>query len=119
MALAKLSDSSNSKDIKILVEQARKASELLKTLSHESRLMILCMLSEREMSVSEIEESMNLPQATVSQQLARLRMDNLVSTRRSGRLIYYRIADTGISGVVESLYDVFCKSSACNEKTST
>lgn len=102
--------SASSEDIKILVEQAKKAAELLKALSHESRLMILCMLSEREMSVSEIEELMHLPQATVSQQLARLRLDNLVTTRRNGRLIYYRIADTGVSNVVESLYDVFCKS---------
>lgn len=108
---SKTSESSGNNDIKVLVEQARKASELLKALSHESRLMILCMLSEREMSVSEIENLMSLPQATVSQQLARLRVDNLVSTRRSGRLIYYRIADTGVSSVVESLYDVFCKSS--------
>ena len=99
----------DSKDFDILVAQARKAAELLKALSHESRLMILCMLSEKEMTVSEIEDSMNLPQATVSQQLARLRLDNLVMTRRSGRLIYYRIADTGVSNVVESLYEVFCK----------
>lgn len=85
---------SSAQNLEILVEQARKAAELLKALSHESRLMILCMLSEREMSVSEIEECMDLPQATVSQQLARLRQDKLVSTRRSGRLIYYRIADS-------------------------
>ncbi|MFT5893610.1 MAG: DNA-binding transcriptional ArsR family regulator [bacterium] len=110
MPAPKIFDSSSSEDVRVLVEQARKASELLKALSHESRLMILCMLSDREMSVSEIEKSMNLPQATVSQQLARLRLDNLVSTRRNGRLIYYRIADTGVSSVVESLYEVFCKS---------
>lgn len=103
---------SSAQNLEILVEQARKAAELLKALSHESRLMILCMLSEREMSVSEIEECMDLPQATVSQQLARLRQDKLVSTRRSGRLIYYRIADSEVSGIVESLYNVFCKQSA-------
>ncbi|MFT4725560.1 MAG: DNA-binding transcriptional ArsR family regulator [Granulosicoccus sp.] len=57
---------------------------------------------------------MSLPQATVSQQLARLRLDDLVSTRRSGRLIYYRIADTGISNIVEFLYEVFCKPSPEN-----
>jgi DNA-binding transcriptional ArsR family regulator len=92
-----------------LAIQARKASELLKALSHETRLMILCLLSEREMSVSEIEEIIKLPQATVSQQLARLRLDKLVTTRREGRQIHYRIADKDVSSVVESLYDIFCK----------
>lgn len=111
MALPKVTADMKPKDMEVLVEQARKASELLKALSHESRLMILCVLSEREMTVSEIEDVMRLPQATVSQQLARLRLDKLVTTRRDGRLIYYRIADTEVSSVVESLYDVFCKGS--------
>lgn len=108
MALPKVASGMKPKDMQILVEQARKASELLKALSHESRLMILCILSEREMTVSEIEDIMRLPQATVSQQLARLRSDKLVTTRRDGRLIFYRIADTEVSSVVESLYEVFC-----------
>jgi len=92
-----------------LMLQARKASELLKALSHETRLMILCLLSEREMSVSEIEEIIKLPQAAVSQQLARLRLEKLVIARREGRQIYYSIADKDVSSVVESLYDIFCK----------
>lgn len=109
MALPKLSGDVSDADMKTLTTQARKASELLKALSHETRLMILCLLSEREMSVSEIEEIIKLPQATVSQQLARLRLDKLVTTRREGRQIHYRIADKDVSSVVESLYDIFCK----------
>jgi len=69
----------------------------------------LGLLSEGEMSVSEIEQIMQLPQATVSQQLARLRMDKLVLTRREGRVVYYRIADEGVSRIIESLYALFCK----------
>ena len=109
MALPRLSPDASEQDVKALVTQARKASELLKALSHETRLMILCLLSEREMSVSEIEEIIKLPQATVSQQLARLRLDKLVTTRRDGRQIYYRIANTDVGSIIESLYDIFCK----------
>lgn len=109
MALPVLTANATEHEIDLLVKQARKASELLKALSHETRLMILCLLSEREMSVSEIEEIIKLPQATVSQQLARLRLDKLVNTRREGRQIYYRIADKDVSTIVESLYDIFCK----------
>lgn len=109
MPLPKLSGNVSDTEMEALAVQARKASELLKALSHETRLMILCLLSEREMSVSEIEEIIKLPQATVSQQLARLRLDKLVTTRREGRQIHYRIADKDVSSVVESLYDIFCK----------
>lgn len=91
-----------------LLEQARKASELLKALSHETRLLVLCLLSEGEKSVSELEEIMSLPQAAVSQQLARLRFDGLVETRREGRMIYYSIASAEISTIVEQLYSLFC-----------
>ena len=80
-------------DMAILLDTARKASDLLKALSHETRLLILCLLSEGEKSVSELEEIMNMPQAAVSQQLARLRFDRLVATRRDGRMVYYSLAD--------------------------
>ena len=91
-----------------LQAQARRTSDLLKALSHETRLMILCLLSEREMSVSEIERVVALPQATVSQQLARLRLDRLVATRREGRTIHYRLADREIGHVIETLHELFC-----------
>jgi DNA-binding transcriptional ArsR family regulator len=96
-------------DVDELVAQARKASELLKALAHETRLLILCILSEGEKSVSELEETLNMPQAAVSQQLARLRLDGLVQPRRDGRMIYYSISDTEVSSIVASLYDLFCK----------
>lgn len=108
MALPKLAANMNLADAKALLEQARKASELLKALSHETRLLILCILSEGEKSVSDLEDILSMPQATVSQQLARLRIDGLVSTRREGRMIYYSIAGDDVSDVVETLYDLFC-----------
>ena len=108
MALPRLSPDAGAEEVQALYRQAKKASELLKALSHETRLMILCLLSEREMSVSEIEQTVQLPQATVSQQLARLRADALVSTRREGRMVYYRLADGGVGSLIESLYELFC-----------
>jgi len=109
MALPKLKKDAPPEEIAVLHEQAKRASELMKALSHETRLMILCLLNEQEMSVTEIEQIVGVPQATVSQQLARLRLERFVATRREGRMIYYRIADSEVAAVVESLYDVFCR----------
>ncbi|WP_224405047.1 helix-turn-helix transcriptional regulator [Afifella sp. IM 167] len=92
-----------------LVAQARLASDLLKALSHETRLLLLCLLSDGEKSVSELEEMLTMPQAAVSQQLARLRFDRLVTTRRDGRMIYYSIADEEVSRIIGALYDLFCR----------
>ena len=99
----------SAEDIEVLMEQARKAGDLLKALSHESRLLILCLLVEGEKSVSELEEILSMPQAAVSQQLARLRFDRLVQTRREGRMVYYSIANDEVSQLVKMLYDFFCK----------
>jgi len=97
-------------NIDILAGQARKASDILKALSHETRLLILWLLSESEKSVSELEELLALPQAAVSQQLARLRLDHLVSTRREGRIIHYSISSSEVSAIVASLYELLCDS---------
>ncbi|WP_054309562.1 metalloregulator ArsR/SmtB family transcription factor [Mesorhizobium sp. 1M-11] len=108
MSLPKINDTQSPEDFKKLLEQARMASELLKALAHEGRLLILCLLAEGEKSVSELEEAVRLPQAAVSQQLARLRFDRLVNTRRDGRTIYYSIASDEVSSVIEVLYNLFC-----------
>jgi DNA-binding transcriptional ArsR family regulator len=97
------------KDLDTLMSQARKAADLMKALSHESRLLILCILVEGERSVSELEEIMRLPQAAVSQQLARLRFDRLVKTRREGRTIYFSIGSDEVAQLVGMLYEFFCK----------
>lgn len=110
MTLPQLSANMDSEEFNVLVAQARKASELLKALSHETRLLILCILSEGEKSVSELEGILSMPQAAVSQQLARLRMDGLVETRRDGRMIHYSIVNHEVSSVVGTLYELFCRS---------
>ena len=109
MTLAQLKSLPDTSDPEALMEQARKASDMLKALSHETRLLILCILAEGEKSVSELEDILSMPQATVSQQLARLRFDRLVNARRDGRMIYYSIADEEVSSVIATLYELFCR----------
>jgi DNA-binding transcriptional ArsR family regulator len=92
-----------------LVGNSKRASSFLKALAHESRLMILCILAEGEKSVGELEDILSLRQPTVSQQLARLRADGLVSTRRDGKAIYYNLASDEARVVIGAIYDVFCK----------
>lgn len=89
--------------------KARAASSLLKALSHETRLLILCMVSREEKTVSEIEKLLGLQQAVVSQQLARLRADKILETRRDGRQIYYRIADPQLNDLISVLYKMYCE----------
>lgn len=106
--LPKIKPDQPQEEFDLLLAQARKASDLLKALSHESRLLILCILSEGEKSVSDLETIMRMPQAAVSQQLARLRFDGLVNTRRDGRVIYYSIAGEEVAAIIGSLYQLFC-----------
>jgi DNA-binding transcriptional ArsR family regulator len=92
-----------------LLARAQEASGFLKALSHETRLVILCLLLDGERTVGEIEQRLRLRQATVSQQLARLRADNLVDTRREGKNIYYSIRRPEVVEIIGSLYRTFCR----------
>jgi DNA-binding transcriptional ArsR family regulator len=96
-------------DVERMAGNAQRATDFLKALAHESRLMILCILTEGEKSVSELEELLSLRQPSVSHQLARLRGDGLVATRRDGKAIYYRLASEEARIVIGAVYDVFCR----------
>ncbi|MCU9846951.1 metalloregulator ArsR/SmtB family transcription factor [Defluviimonas sp. WL0024] len=91
-----------------MVTRAEEASAFLKALAHEGRLMILCHLSSGEKSVTELEQLLSSRQAAVSQQLARLRLEGLVTTRRDGKAIYYSLSDRRTERVIGLLYDMFC-----------
>ena len=93
-----------------MITNARKAAEFLKVLSHEARLVILCLLVEGEKSVTEIEQLVSLRQPAVSQQLARLRADNLVKTRRNGKSVYYSLVRPEVRDVIIALHAAFCPS---------
>jgi len=109
MDLLTLEGRSRAADLTRMVDNAKRASDFLKALAHESRLMILCILADGEKSVSELEEILDLRQPTVSQQLARLRADGLVSARRDGKAIYYSLASNEARVVIGAVYDVFCR----------
>ena len=96
-------------DINEIMASAREASKFLKALSHEARLVILCLLVEGEKSVSEIEQLLSLRQPAVSQQLARLRSDKLLETRRDGKNIYYSLARPEVREVIAALHAAFCR----------
>src|SRR5262245_48960652 len=95
-------------DAERMVDKAKRAADFLKALAHENRLMILCILAEGEKSVSELEKMLDLRQPAVSQQLARLRSDGLVDTRRDGKAIYYRLASEEARVIVGAVYECFC-----------
>lgn len=99
-------------DIGELLAQARQASELLKALSHEARLVVLCQLAEGEKTVTELEQLLGLRQPALSQQLARLRTDGLVGTRRDGRNIYYSLARDEVRDIIIALHKAFCRPAA-------
>ena len=93
----------------VVVEKAKSASNFLKAISHEGRLMILCHLVSGEKSVTELEDLISARQAAVSQQLSRLRLEGLVVPRRDGKTIYYRLADDKPKRILEVIYDFFCQ----------
>ncbi len=88
--------------------KAEQACRLLKVLSNPDRLKILCRLSEGELCVSDIEVALGITQPTLSQQLTVLRNEELVSTRREGKNIFYRIDSPQTLAVIKVLYEQFC-----------
>jgi DNA-binding transcriptional ArsR family regulator len=91
-----------------LVENAEKASNLLKIMSHPSRLMVLCHLMNGERPVSALNEAIPLSQSALSQHLAGLRQAGLVETRRESQAIYYRLKSQAVSRILEALYQIYC-----------
>jgi DNA-binding transcriptional ArsR family regulator len=87
---------------------ATEAANLMKALGNESRLMILCTLAQREHSVSELNALIPLSQSALSQQLAKLREQGLVATRRQSQAIFYSLAPGPADRVVHLLQDIYC-----------
>lgn len=101
-----------------LRENASRASLLLKTMSNEWRLLILCHLAESEKSVGELEKLLDLNQSALSQHLAVLRRQRLVSTRRSAQSIYYSLASEEAEELIQTLYRLFCEEHGAGSATS-
>lgn len=87
---------------------ASDAANLMRMLSNERRLMILCQLEEGELPVGEIQARLDLSQSALSQHLALLREEGIVSTRRQAQSIFYRITDAATRQVIGTLAEIFC-----------
>ena len=95
-------------DPRALMDASERASALLKVLANPDRLLILCQLAEGEKTVTELGAALKLRQPTLSQQLARLRGDGLVDTRRDGKNIYYSLSSPEATRIMEVLYELYC-----------
>lgn len=91
-----------------IFEHAESATKQLKALANINRLMILCILCEGELSVTELNELVDISQSALSQHLAKLRDDEIVITRRESQTIYYSIADGVAKGIIDVLHDFYC-----------
>jgi len=97
--------------IESLEEKAAEVSATLRLLANDKRLLVLCRLAlEGEMSVTALGRAVNLSQSALSQHLAKLRADGVVTTRRESQALFYRIADDRIGQLLGALYDIYCAS---------
>jgi DNA-binding transcriptional ArsR family regulator len=109
MGLPVFGDDVSDDDLDKMMKNATRASNFLKAISHDGRLMILCYLASGEKSVLELEVLLSARQSAVSQQLSRLRLEGLVVPRREGKAIYYSLADDRPKEIMEVVYELFCK----------
>ena len=92
-----------------MTENARQAESFLKMFANQNRLLILCTLLDKELSVSQLNKTIPLAQSALSQHLATLRSAEMVTTRRDAQTIYYSISDDRVKMILEKLYEIFCK----------
>ncbi|TXR53795.1 ArsR/SmtB family transcription factor [Reinekea thalattae] len=103
-----MTDTQSALPIEELERNAAGAASLLKALSNESRLLILCNLAGGEKCVGELNEKIPLSQSALSQHLARLRSDELVTVRKEAQTVYYRIASKEAEAIISVLYNLYC-----------
>ncbi|MFT4717388.1 MAG: DNA-binding transcriptional ArsR family regulator [Paracoccaceae bacterium] len=96
-------------DIADLEENAAKACDLLKVMASQPRLMIMCHILEGEKSVQQLQREIGLSQSALSQQLAILRRQKLVNTRREAQSVFYSLASDEAKTIIATLYDLYCK----------
>lgn len=102
-------DSSEKVDLEALQKAASEACALLKVMANPDRLLLLCQMTQGEFCVSDLDVLSGIKQPTLSQQLTVLREEQLVTTRREGKKIYYTIASDQAMQVLQLLYTLFCK----------
>ena len=102
-------------DLDLMRENAGQAAGLMKLLGHPHRMMILCELKQGECSVTELSEKIGISQSPLSQHLARMRHEGVVSSRRDAQTVYYSLLGDEVAAVVSLLYDLYCGEGSCQE----
>lgn len=97
-------------NIEEMREAAGQATAMLRVLANEDRLLLLCQLTQGEACVSELEELLGIRQPTLSQQLSVLRNESIVSTRREGKKIFYKLDEGRALNLLNTLYGLYCPS---------
>jgi len=95
-------------ELEQLKERATEVSDLLKTMAHPERLMVLCQLVDGEVGVSQLQENTTLSQSAFSQQLSVLKKHNLVKVRKESQQVFYSLADERIKALIASFHSIFC-----------
>ena len=95
-------------DLGKMQDSAQQASNMMKLLGHQHRLMILCELKECEKSVGQLSEIVGISQSLVSQHLARMRHEDVVDSRREAQVVFYTLKEGPASVLITTLYDIFC-----------
>lgn len=95
-------------DVNAMVSNAETAAKWLKAIANPYRLMILCLLLENELSVTELNEIVPLSQSALSQHLAVLRAEDLVDTRKSSQLVYYKLKNDQVTDIISILHKRYC-----------
>ena len=101
-------DKISAKDIEELKSSSQVVANMLKNLANPHRLLILCLLSEGELSVGQLAEHITLEQSPLSQHLARLRTEGLVKTRKQSQTVFYSIADPNVEKIIGTLHSIYC-----------
>ena len=97
-------------DLEKMQASAKTATDLLKLLGHPDRLMVLCQLKGGEQSVGQLAANLDIKQSPLSQHLARMRHEGVVTSRREAQTVYYSIAGDEVERLVSVLYELFCES---------
>ena len=100
-------------DLEVMHESAADVSDLLKLLGHPDRLMVLCQLKLGQQSVGELSKNLGIKQSPLSQHLARMRHEGVVTARRDAQTMFYSIADPKVAQVITVLYDLYCTQDDC------
>jgi ArsR family transcriptional regulator, virulence genes transcriptional regulator len=96
-------------DAEAMRRNAGAAARLLKTLANDQRLRVLCLLIGGELSVGQINDRIDLSQSALSQHLAKLREEGLVTTRREAQTIYYSLVGGPVQAIIQALHDIYCR----------